>query len=140
MATPTILYACRTRDHDLCADYGCGCDCHAAERTALPEITGEFRDDAVAVYDEAFARAERHDDGIDALIDFVWAAACAAMSGGDVSAPAVDPHGFTAHGHACCDKAGVSLRPAMTARCGGPALCGFCKQAAADIHATRADE
>jgi hypothetical protein len=29
--TVNLSHACRTHDHDLCTDYGCGCDCHAAE-------------------------------------------------------------------------------------------------------------
>ena len=34
-------------------------------------------------------------------------------------------HGYTRHGHSCCDLA-TGPRPNLVARCGGPGLCGEC--------------
>lgn len=43
-------------------------------------------------------------------------------------------HGWTQHGHRCCDQA-TGPRPARVARCGGPVLCRECAADAAIRHA-----
>ncbi len=35
-------------------------------------------------------------------------------------------HGYTSHGHACCDEAIGESRPNPVARCGGPGICPVC--------------
>ncbi len=42
-------------------------------------------------------------------------------------------HGWTRHGHRCCDQA-TGTRPARVARCGGPAICRECATDAAIRH------
>lgn len=34
-------------------------------------------------------------------------------------------HGYTSHGHSCCDLV-ADPRPTLIARCGGPAICSGC--------------
>lgn len=42
-------------------------------------------------------------------------------------------HGWTRHGHRCCDQA-TGPRPGRVARCGGPAICRECAADAAIRH------
>lgn len=50
-------------------------------------------------------------------------------------------HGWTTHGHPCCQQPGppVGDRPDALARCGGAAICTECATDAARIHAAAAD-
>lgn len=43
-------------------------------------------------------------------------------------------HGWTRHGHRCCDQATGPRPPGGVARCGGPGLCGNCYADAAIRH------
>lgn len=45
----------------------------------------------------------------------------------------IDGHGWTEHGHRCCDQA-TGPRPARVARCGGPRICKECAIDAAHRH------
>lgn len=46
-------------------------------------------------------------------------------------------HGWTRHGHSCCDQAPAETRPSIVARCGGPGLCGECSADMVIRHAPR---
>lgn len=49
-------------------------------------------------------------------------------------APPAIRHGYTPHGHPCCDQPPTGPRPGLVARCGGPGPCRECGVSAAGIH------
>ena len=48
-------------------------------------------------------------------------------------------HGYTSHGHACCDQAPEPL-PVLVARCGGPGICTVCATENRLLHPITASE
>lgn len=54
-----------------------------------------------------------------------------------VEHPGAAQHGYTDHGHPCCNSASSESAPDLVARCGGPGLCQDCRASAAHIHAQR---
>lgn len=55
---------------------------------------------------------------------------------------AIYPHGWTGHGHRCCDKAGKERLPNVRARaagCGGPGRCEECAADREQLHAAASE-
>lgn len=120
---------------DTAYDMHCTCACHDV-KPASPEVRAEVLT-AIGVVPVVTDTSLPADTLMVVSPDGRVDGSVKVINIGLLPEPADEPkatHGFTAHGHHCCELAPVGERPNRVSRCGGTRMCRDCKDAANRIH------